>query len=1112
LEKKAKSSEMVIGGPAAAAPPGVRPSGLLVDGQPGLLEALGVAVYMTDIEGRITLFNEAAAELWGRRPEIGRDLWCGSWRLYHTDGSPMAHEACPMAITLKEGRPVRGEEIIVERPDGSRGHVIPYPTPLFDESGALVGAVNVLVDITPRKRVEGALQESELRYRTLFNSSLDAVFSFDLEGKFTSANPPTEELSGYGADELVGRSFAQYIVEEDRDRVFEHFVAIVAGESRRFETAIRHKDGRRVELLATGMPVEAGGRTLGVLGMARDVTEQKRAERAVRESEERFAKAFNASPAAKTITRASDRLVIDVNTAFVEMLGYARDEVIGRHVDEVGIWADDADRQRMTDELARNGRVRNFEARLKARSGALHDVLGSAEIITLAGEPSVLALFYDITDRKRAEQEIHDREERLRVAMEAGKMGAWEWHLATNEVHWSEGLERIHGLEPGTFEGTFEAYLRDVHPEDRDRLLREVESSLERGAHYVEYRIIVSDGAVRWVSGKGELVRDEAGNPVKLMGVCSDITERKRIEGLVDGQKRALEQIAQGEHLSATLETLVTTVERHASEELTASILLMAEDGQHLLDGAAPSLPEAYREAIHGLAIGPEAGSCGTAAYNKQTVVVADIETDPLWRDYRDLALAHGLRACWSTPLLSTQGDVLATFALYYRRPREPNPEDIELVRIMARTGSVAIERRRTEEDLARVLDRERFLAEASAILTSSLDYETTLQSIARFSVPRMADWCAVDIVSEQGKIERLAVAHVDPRKVQLAHALTERYPIGADEPVGTPKVLRTGEPDFYPDIPDHLLQQVARDDEHLQVLRQLGFRSGMIVPLAARGRTLGTLSLVRAESGLRYNRDDLAMAEDLGTRAALAIDNARLYRETQRANEAKDEFLGLVSHELRTPITTIFGGARVLRRAKALDGESQTNIIEDIEIEADRLHRIVEDLLVLARSQLGQRASLEPVLVQRVVDKVARHFRQHVPSRPLDVRVAAGLPAALAEPTYLEQILRNLLSNAEKYTPAQSPLEIEVGQQDGRIVTSVRDRGPGVLPDQIDAIFDRFYRAPSTAKAKGLGLGLTVCKRLIEAQSGDIWARPREDGGLEVGFGLPIYREEEAP
>ena len=235
---------------------------------------------------------------------------------------------------------------------------------------------------------------------------------------------------------------------------------------------------------------------------------------------------------------------------------------------------------------------------------------------------------------------------------------------------------------------------------------------------------------------------------------------------------------------------------------------------------------------------------------------------------------------------------------------------------------------------------------------------------------------------------------------------------------------------------------------------------------------------------------------------------NEELVAQLRQANEAKDEFLGLLSHELRTSMTLIYGGIKAIRRMGGrLDAEETVALLENVEQETDSLYRMIEDLLNLARLELGEQLTTEPVLVQHVIQRFARSFSHNRPKREVLVDMPDDLHPVLAEPTYVEQILRNLMSNAEKYSPPDSPVELRVAHNtEGELVISVLDRGPGIPEEEEEAVFERFYRSRQTPRrARGMGMGLTVCRRLVEAQRGRIWLAPRDGGGLEVSFTLPV-------
>jgi two-component system, chemotaxis family, CheB/CheR fusion protein len=244
-----------------------------------VLEALPAAIYTTDAAGRITYYNQAAALLWGQRPELGESEWCGSWKLYWPDGRPLPHDQCPMALAIKEGRPNRGMEAVAERPDGIKIPFIPYPTPLYDSSGTLVGGVNMLVDITDRKRAE----ESALRLASIVEFSDDAIISKDLDGVITSWNRGAQALFGYTAREAVGNSVRMLIPPDRLDEESEILARIRRGEHiEHYETVRRRKDGTLIDISLTVSPVKnAAGEIVGASKIARNISERKRAEQAL---------------------------------------------------------------------------------------------------------------------------------------------------------------------------------------------------------------------------------------------------------------------------------------------------------------------------------------------------------------------------------------------------------------------------------------------------------------------------------------------------------------------------------------------------------------------------------------------------------------------------------------------------------------------------------------------------------------------------------------------------------------------------------------------------------------------------------------------------------------
>ncbi|MBV9210441.1 MAG: PAS domain S-box protein, partial [Acidobacteria bacterium] len=393
----------------------------------------------------------------------------------------------------------------------------------------------------------------------------------------------------------------------------------------------------------------------------------------------------------------------------------------------------------------------------------------------------------------------------------------------------------------------------------------------------------------------------------------------------------------------------------------------------------------------------------------------------------------------------------------------------------------------------------QKFLAEASSLMASSLDYETTLKTVTQMAVPGLADWCTLDILDESGALKRLAVAHVDPSKVEWAHELEKRFPVDMDAPRGLPNVLRTGKSELYPDIPDAMLVESVKDPEQLRILRELGFTSAMVVPLIANGRTIGGISFISAESRHHYNAEDLALAEDLARRAALAIDNARLYSSAQEANRIKDEFLATLSHELRTPLTAILGWAVMLRTGKFKE-DAVSRALESIERNAKAQTQLVEDVLDVSRIITGKLSlDIRPLELAPVIQASVDTLRSTADAK--GVRLTAKLErdagAIAGDPARLQQVIWNLLSNAIKFTPKGGQVDIRLARRGSLSRITLSDTGIGIAPEFLPYVFDRFRQADGSISRRhgGLGLGLAIVRHLVELHGGTVRAESLGEG-----------------
>jgi PAS domain S-box-containing protein len=465
----------------------------------------------------------------------------------------------------------------------------------------------------------------------------------------------------------------------------------------------------------------------------------------------------------------------------------------------------------------------------------------------------------------------------------------------------------------------------------------------------------------------------------------------------------------------------------------------------------------------------------------------------------------------WTAAPFAEEG-LIYIFARDLTERKVAEEERLHLIREQAaRAAAEAAERRAA------------FLAEAGISLASSLDYHTTLARLVRLAVPFMADWCVLDVRDEDGAVRRVEVAHAEPDQHDLARGLMASSPAPEDE-VPQARVMRTREPFLASECNEEMLEGLAREAVARQALCAAGPCSMMVIPLVARGRPLGALTFLFGESGRRYGRLDLELAEELGRRAALAADNAWLYRSSQearkaaeRANRAKDEFLATLSHELRTPLTPILGWT-VMLRSGTLDQAGILRGLEVIERNVRAQTQLIEDLLDVSRIVTGKlRVEVRPIelvpVVEAGLDAVrpsaeAKEIQFDVQLDPIDCKV-------LGDPDRLQQVVWNLASNAVKFTPKGGRVEVRLNRLDSQVQLSVRDNGKGISADFLPYVFDRFRQADSTSTRKygGLGLGLAIVRHLVELHGGTVHAEsPGPDQGATFTVRLPLMEERADP
>ena len=705
------------------------------------------------------------------------------------------------------------------------------------------------------------------------------------------------------------------------------------------------------------------------------------AEAGRRQSEERYAALFEQSPVATALTRLSDRVIVNVNSAFCRLFEFERDEILGRTTEELGVPLHSS-RLPTDSEPHADDEPLHFECTRTTKSGAQRIVLLDTVALTADGERYVLSKVHDITEQRRAEE------------------GARLYEQSRERLLDLDAMERLHRVSVRFF--------------------------------------------------------DEEGLP----GVLDEI-----LEAAIAITQADFGNIQVFDPVSSEL-TIVT----------------------------ARGFPDWWLEYWRQIRIGQ--GACGASIERKKRVIIEEVSRDPMFTAADvEIQLRAGVRAVQSTPLFDRSGLPLGAICTHYTTPQRPSDRSFRLLDLLARQAADILDRARREAEERRRDVEQRLLADVGGAL-STLDYEHAMTSVAHAAAAALADFVVIFLVDE-GSVQRVTAAsrlpehqEVIDRYVPLSSRPQPTHPVWQVIATGT-TVIRPIDPAEY--------ESMAESPEHLVAIRKTRPTSALFAPMLAGDSCVGALGLT--SSSRQFDERDVRLAEEIGRRCALFLENARLHERNRRAIHTRSEVLGIVAHDLRNPLHSIVVNALVLDGTGA-DPES----VESIRRAAKRMDRIIRDLLDVARFEAGTfEVERAHVLAADLVNEAARAHRKPILAAGLALRLDmdAELPPVWADRERVAQVFENLVSNAMRFTPAGT-ITIGARTQDDEVVFSVADTGDGIAAPNLPRMFDSFWQERHD-KYGGAGLGLSIVKTIVDAHGGRAWATSELAAGSTFYFTLPI-------
>jgi PAS domain S-box-containing protein len=1034
------------------------------------------AIFMMNPEGYIASWNQGAENIKGYKTEeiIGSHFS----KFYTEEDKKRNHPQYELEIAKRDGK--YEEEGWRIRKDGSKFWATILITAIKDSSGKLIGFSKVTRDLTERMLAQEELRRSEERFRLMVEEVKDyAIFLLDPTGHILTWNEGARRLKGYSVNEILGKHISKFYTPEDlKNRKPEWKLEQAARIGRSEDEGWRvRNDGSKfwANVVMTRL-TDKNGKIIGFVKITRDLTDRIIAEKnkieevkalaaleQAQENERILEQIFSEAPSFMTLLSVPEFRYLRSNEEHMKLI--RRRDYVGKTLAETEPDISEQGFVKILEEVVRTG-VPYIGKEVPVHYDAIGDQPAKTVYLDFVYQPlrhadgeiyAIAAQGHDVTEKVLYRKAIENERSNFRnLFQQTPEMVC----ILKGPEHTFEFVNEAHVKVLG-FDATG-MKVREAQPESIEvhGVLDEVYKTGVT-AELKEIAVTVGD-RLRYFNLTYSSRRDESGQTDGVMILGTEITDQVKNRRLIERNREQLRSLADSiSHIvwmtdaNGQIEYYNKRWFEYTGLNNEANDMVVWQNVLH---------PEDYKKA--------------QVLWSNSTANGMAFETEWRMRDKNGNYRWHLVR---TVPSFNSKNHITGWFG---------TSTDID--------------------DQKSVTEHDKILSDASVVLSKSLDVEKTLQSLADVVVEHIADWCSIDLVEPGKTPRRAAVAHPDKSQIKFVNELLEKYPTDWNSPTGAARVLRTGRPEIYLDIPEELLKASAVDEKHYEIIKEFGLRSALVVPLISRKEILGVMTLVYSKSGRKYSEKDLKLAEELGRRAAIAVENALLFKEAQQAIQTRDEFLSIASHELKTPLTALRLQAQITNHIlekkdmSFFSPERLNKFACQVDSQVGRLNQLVEDMLDVSRIQSGKLVpKFEHVQLDALATSICEQLLPMARAADCKLNLQATAVSGYWDRYRIEQVLTNLITNSIKYG-AGKPIQVKVYPEGKSAVIEVKDSGIGISKENHSRIFDRFERAENSKGISGLGLGLFISKNIVESQKGTIKVESDIGQGAKFIVSLP--------